>query len=189
MRKLAKAFHEDVMGKRIDGPTVGEAGEGYVKRIVSGEAVRCLVVADDVWHGEVVDKLRETGMWVLLTTRNASLVKPNERVVLDELEEEEAEDVLRGAARLPPGERLSDDAVRLLKICGHVAMDTAFVGSWSSVRATDNGVLKSSETWSGAVRHLTNQINAVRAQGQHLGVAGGMDDLDVNRLCAPGSCT
>lgn len=96
------------------------------------------MVADDVWE-EVVEKLRNTGTWVLLTTRNASMVHPDERVVEDKLTQEAAEDVLRGAARIPPGERLCDVAMKVLEICGHVAMDIAFVGSWSSVR-TANGM-------------------------------------------------
>lgn len=41
MRKLAKALHEDVMKSHVDAPTLGEAGESYVKRIVEQESLRC----------------------------------------------------------------------------------------------------------------------------------------------------
>ncbi|CAN0553487.1 unnamed protein product, partial [Ectocarpus sp. 12 AP-2014] len=147
MCKLAKALHEDVFKSRVDAPEVGEDGESYVKKIVELTKKRCLVVADDVWEKEVVEKLRETGMWVLLTTRFPVMVEPGERVFVDKLGETEAEDVLRGAARLPPGHRLCDDAVEVLEICGFTAMDIAFVGSWSSVRTVDNCAPKSNRVW------------------------------------------
>ncbi|CAB1112083.1 unnamed protein product [Ectocarpus sp. CCAP 1310/34] len=139
MHTLAKARYEDVMEKRVDTPAAGEDGESYVNKFVSRESLRYLVVADDVREVEVVEKLRKTGMWVLLTTRIASMVEPNERVLVDQLTQEEAEDVLRGAAGLPVGYRLCDDAMKVLEICGLRAMDIAFVGSWSSVRTADNG--------------------------------------------------
>lgn len=181
MRTLAKALHENVMEKRVEAPAAGEAGEGYAKRIVEQESLRCLVVADDVREVEVVEKLRKTGMWVLLTTRDASIVEPDERVVVDELTQAEAEDVLRGAARLSRGERLCDAAMNVLKICGHVAMDIAFVGRWSSVCTTTDGVRMSSRAWVDAVRDITTQIEDVRGQAQ-VGNGGGMDDLRVHRL-------
>ena len=71
--------------------------------------------------------------------------------MVDEPTRAKAEDVLRGAARLPRGERLCDDALSVLEICNHVAMDIAFVGSWSSVRTPDNCAPKSSRAWTHAV--------------------------------------
>lgn len=167
------------MHKRADPPAVGENGESYVKKIVSQESLRCLVVADDVWEAEVVEKLRKMGMWVLLTTRQPSMVGDNERVVVDELAQEEAEEVLRGAAGLPRGEHLCDGAMDVLKVCGFVAMDIAFVGRWSSVRAA-NGVPKSSRAWAGAVRDIETQIEDVRCQAL-ISNAGEMNDRDVSR--------
>ena len=184
MWELAKALHANVMENHVDPPTVGEDGERYVKKMVSQEKLRCLVVADDVWEAEVVEKLRETGMWVLMTTRTASvaasMVKPNERVVMDKLTPIEAEDVLRGAANIPPCESLCDGARDVLKICDHVAMDIAFVGSWSPVRAV-NGKLKSSKAWASAASAIMAEIDNVRGQAL-LESSGGMDDLDINRL-------
>lgn len=104
MRKLATKLHENVLKKRVQAPAVDEDGESYAKNVLSQRALRCLVVADDVWEASVVEKLRETGMWVLLTTRDVSIVEPDETVMLDELTEAEAEGVLRGAARLPAHE-------------------------------------------------------------------------------------
>lgn len=131
MLKLAKRLHEDVMKGGVDAPEAGEDGGCDVNKIVSREKLRCLAVADDVWDaGGVVEKLRETGMWVLITTRFPEMVKPKERVVMGRLTEAEAEDVLRGVAELPPDARLCDDAINVLGICGRVAMNIAFVGSW-----------------------------------------------------------
>ncbi len=177
MLKLAQALHKDVLKMCVRGPGVGEDGESYVKRIVEQKSLRCLVVADDVWESEVVDKLRKTGMWVLLTTRRAeSTVGAEQRVVVDKLTELEAEDVLRGAAELPQGERLCDDAMKVLEICEFVAMDIALVGSWTSVRTT-NGIPKTKKAWARTVGEIEAQIDHVRDQGL-VGNAGGMGDLD-----------
>lgn len=176
MHKLAKALHEDVMDQHVDSPEVGEDGASYVKRIVELKRKRCLVVADDVWEEEVVQKLRETGLWVLLTTRTGPKVgvEPNERVVVDKLNAAEAEDVLRGAARLPPGQRLCDAAADVLEMCGFTAMDIAFVGRWDSVRTT-HGVPMSREAWARTLREIIDQKATVENAGE-------IDDLDVNRL-------
>ncbi|CAN0399518.1 unnamed protein product [Ectocarpus sp. 12 AP-2014] len=174
MLKLAKRVHEDVMDEGVDPPAAREDGESYVKKIASQESLRCLVVADDVWEPSVVEKLRKTGMWVLLTTRFPEMVEPNERVVMDTLTEAEAEDVLRGAAELPPGESLCDGAKEVLKICGRVAMDIAFVGSWSSVRTADN------EAWASAVSEINIQIDAVKQV--YVGNPGEVGDRESNRL-------
>lgn len=94
------------------------------------------MVADNVWEKEVVSKLLETGMSVLLSTRQEELVTGAQGVPVrvDELSEADAESVLRKAAELSPGVRLPDDAVDLIELCGRVAMDLAFVGRWSIVR-------------------------------------------------------
>ncbi|CAM9378410.1 unnamed protein product, partial [Hapterophycus canaliculatus] len=179
MRKLAKAFHEGVMKRSVRAPMLDDDGDNYVKEIVSQENLRCLVVADDVWEPDVVEKLRNTGVWVLLTTRDASIVEPHEIVVLDELTATEAEGVLRGAARLPLDERLNDDAAEILEICGHVAMDIAFVGTWSSVRTGEDGVLKSRGAWADARRRIETEIQAVKGPAS---ADGRMTDVMVSRL-------
>ncbi|CAM9316105.1 unnamed protein product [Sphacelaria rigidula] len=181
MRLLAKEIHENVMKKCADAPAADEDGESYVEKIVSQKSLRCLVVADDVWEAEVVEKLRKTGMWVLLTTRISTIVKPSERVVVDELTQAEAEGVLRGAAGLTRDRCLPDGAMRVLEICGHVAMDIAFVGRWSIVCTADNGEPKSSVAWADAVKLIETKIHDVRAKAQ-VENAGWMGDLDVNRL-------
>ena len=166
MLKLAMRLHENAMNGVVDPPEAGEDGGSYVHKIVAQEKLRCLVVADDVWEKQVVEKLRETGMWVLLTTRFPEFVEPRERVVMDTLTEAEAEDVLRGAAELPPGERLCDAAMKVLEICDRVAMDTAFVGSWISQVETK----RKKNAWARAIAEI-------KAQG---GVIVGAE-RDVNR--------
>ncbi|CAN0088028.1 unnamed protein product, partial [Scytosiphon promiscuus] len=180
MGELSRWVHEDVMKGRVEAPGWFVDGESYVKTIMSRESMRCLVVADDVWEAKVVDRLRETGMWVLLTTPNPSIVKRRERVVLDSLTQQEAEEVLRVAAGLPRAQGLCDSAREVLEVCGRVAMDIAFVGSWGSVRITD-GVPKGSEAWAAAVRDILAKIDEVRAMLRSKN-AGKMSDVDVNRL-------
>ena len=165
MLKLAKRLHQDVMEERVAAPEAGEDGGSYVEKIVSQEKLKCLVVADDVCEAKVVEKLRATGMWVLLTTRFSEFVEDEKRVIMDTLTETEAEDVLRGAAELPPDERLCDDANHMLKICGRVAMDVAFVGNL--IRELK---IISKKAW-------VNTVEEIQAQG------GGVDvGRDVNRL-------
>lgn len=69
MQKLANTFREDVMGKRVAATVADEAGESYVRNVVLQNSLRCVVVAGDVWEEEVTEKLRNTGMWVLLTSK------------------------------------------------------------------------------------------------------------------------
>ena len=166
MLELAKSVRDDVMKGGVGAPDENEDGESYVNKIVSQEKLKCLVVADDLWEPSVVEKLRATGMWVLVTTRFPEMVEPNERVVIDQLTETEAEDVLRRAAELPSGTRLCDDAMKVLKICGRVAMDTSFVGSWICHGETK----RKEDAWARVVEEI-------KAQG------GGVDiERDDNRL-------
>eukprot|EP00903_Cladosiphon_okamuranus_P006306 g6184.t1 len=120
-------------------------------------------------------------MWVLLTARTASIVEPNERVFVDKLEPAEAEAVLRGAANLPADHRLCDASAGVREICGYTAMDIAFVGSWSSVRTSDNCPPKSSKSWAGAVAEITAQMIDVKGQA-HWRSAVVTSDLFINRL-------
>ncbi|CAN0179829.1 unnamed protein product [Scytosiphon promiscuus] len=179
--KVAKRINE--MVTCVDAPKVGEDGGSYVKKIVSQEKLKCLVVADDVWEKEVVESLRATGMWVLLTTRLPDMVAPEESVVIDTLTEMEAEDVLRGAAELPPGERLCDAANHVLKICGRVAMDTAFVGSWVCHVETK----RKKDAWARAVKNIEAQgggVGADRADNRHAVLRAGFEYLGTENVLA-----
>ena len=131
-----------------------------MKKIASEESMRCLVAADDVWEGQVVQTLRQTGMWVLVTTRLPEMAKPNERGVMNTLTDTKAEGVFRGAAELPPGERLCDNAIKGVRICGHVAMDVAFVGSWIRHVETES----KQDAWARAVEEIKARGGGVDAE-------------------------
>ncbi|CAM9124237.1 unnamed protein product, partial [Scytosiphon promiscuus] len=94
------------------------------------EELRCLVVADNVCEAEVLAKLKETGMWVLLTSRRPDVVRKGggKPVVVGRLLEADAEWVLRRASELPSDEPSPVGASDLLDLCGRAALDLAFVG-------------------------------------------------------------
>ncbi|CAM9689674.1 unnamed protein product, partial [Laminaria digitata] len=141
---LARMVHSDLEGGVGHPPVASDDGAAYIKRRMMETsyhdgikgAKKCLVVADNVWDKEAVSKLLETGMWVLVSTRDGQLVKGarGDVVGVDELSEADAESVLRRASELPPEARLPVGAVDLIELCGRVAMDLAFVGRWSTVR-------------------------------------------------------
>lgn len=140
MLRLARIVHEKVGCSVGRPPADDDVGETYVRhQIVKGHGGRglcCLVVADNVWEEEVIANLRDTGMWILVTTRQEELVTSmdGEIVSIDRLSEADAESVLRRAAELPAGIRLPDAAIDVVGMCSRVAMDLAFVGRWSTVR-------------------------------------------------------
>ena len=165
MLQLARMVYEDVGGSVGSAPRESDDGAAYVKqRMTRGQAdrgLKCLVVADNVWEREVVSKLLETGMWVLLSTRDGGLLTDaeGEAVGVDELSKVDAESVLRRAAELAPEVRLPDDAVDLIELCGRVAMDLAFVGRWSNVRGRRDGT-----AWSDATHKVRAEIEKVRSE-------------------------
>lgn len=142
--QLARTVFEGIGGSEGDPPKASDDGAAYVKQYMErghgGEGFKCLLVGDNVWEKELVSKLLETGMWVLLTSRDKVLVSivDGEAVGVAELSKADAESVLRGAAELPLDVHLPDDAVDLIELCGRVAMDLAFVGRWSDVRRTQD---------------------------------------------------
>ena len=121
MRTLAKKLHKEVLGNSGDDPaTVSGDITSYIKKLVAqgkrGEGgMSCLVVADDVWEAAVVDKLRQTGLSVLVTTRHDS-VGFDEKVMVDKLSLEEAENLLRSAAGFREDEHLPDEAQTILEL-------------------------------------------------------------------------
>ncbi|CAN0416302.1 unnamed protein product, partial [Ectocarpus sp. 13 AM-2016] len=83
-----------------------------------------LVVLDDVWEREVVDTLKLTGLQLLVTTRDRSVVSmPGECVEVGDMEENEALEVLRvgcGASKnleLPRAE-----ALQVVGDCGNLPL-------------------------------------------------------------------
>eukprot|EP00903_Cladosiphon_okamuranus_P014780 g13693.t1 len=162
MRQLARMVYEDIGGSVGIPPAKSEDGAAYIKQFVekghNGKGFKCLVVADNVWEEEVVSKLLETGMSVLVSTRHEELVtdKHGEAVGVDELSEEDAKLLLSKAAELPEGASLPDAAEDLVELCGRVAMDLAFVGRWSTVRGTE-----AREAWSKAVAKIKAEMDEI----------------------------
>ncbi|CAM9184093.1 unnamed protein product, partial [Ectocarpus sp. 4 AP-2014] len=164
MLQLALMVHEEIGGSvgRVPSACACKDSATYIKQRLeeghTGRGLKCLVVADNVWEEDVVSKLEETGMWVLLSTRDEAVVKlaRGKAVVVDELSQADAESVLKRAAELPPEARLPDDAVDLIKLCGRVAMDVAFVGRWSTVRGRHDRA-----SWSDAASTIRTEMEKV----------------------------
>ncbi|CAM9897766.1 unnamed protein product [Ectocarpus fasciculatus] len=162
MLQLARMFHGEIGGSVGRAPSGSDDGATYIKERLEkgygGKGLNCLVVADNVWEEDVVSKLVETGMWVLLSTRDEAVVQGvrGKAVVVDELSEADAESVLKRAAELSPEARLPDDAVDLIKLCGRVAMDVAFVGRWSTVRGRHDRA-----SWSDAASTIRAEMGKV----------------------------
>lgn len=179
MLQLAHMVFEDIEGSVGRRPNGSDDGLTYVKQHVEnghgGKGLKCLVVADNVWESDVVSHLLETGMWVLLSTRDEELVKraKGEVIGVDELSEGEAESVLRRAAELSPEARLPDDAMDLIELCGRVAMDLAFVGRWSTVRGRQDRT-----AWSDAACKVRAEMNKERVNAAE---SNGSEDSRVNR--------
>lgn len=116
----------------------------------------------------MVLKLRETGMWLLVTTRDGSLVRDAKRepVTVNELSDKDARLVLRRAVELPEDVRLPDTAIDVAELCGCVAMDLAFVGRWSVVRGR-----KDSQAWEDAIASIRTELDKMKGGGASDGKA------------------
>lgn len=192
MLQLARMVHGEIGGSVGRAPSGSDAGATYIKEWIEegheGKGLKCLVVADNVWEEDVVSELVETGMWVLLSTRDESIVKGarGKTVVVDELSEADAESVLKKAAELSPEARLPDDAVDLIKLCGRAAMDVAFVGRWSTVRgrhdrASWSDAASTIRAEMGKVGHDPDNDSAeiIRAKRRKAILQGGFEDLAI----------
>ncbi|CAM9487704.1 unnamed protein product, partial [Laminaria digitata] len=124
-----------------------------------GEGLRCLVVADDVWDAEVVEKLRETGMQVLMTTRERSLVEEGKRVSVEALTDQEAKDLLRATVQFPRDADLPAAAMTILDRCANVAMYVEFVGRWSILHTGEDGVPQDKSAWVKVVRAIDRNLD------------------------------
>lgn len=187
MDKLAKAVHEDIAGSRGFAPgsslCAHTDGSSFVHDVVTqssatGERLRCIVIADDVWEVEVLEELRKTGMWVLFTTRDPGLVKLSAAtlVAIDELTESEAETLLRGAAELPAGSRLPSAARGIIERCDRIANHLEFVGRWSHViQCEDSG------GWEDALAAINAEMDAI-CHDRAAGVGEEMDAFGERRI-------
>lgn len=148
-QEQAKAVHEHVARRTVG--ALGPSGDGavFVKESLSRghhrqKGRRCLVVADYAWEEEVVAKQRDTGMWILLTARSERLVEVGngKGVNVDQLSDDDAVSILRGAAELPACVPLPDAGRDIINLCGRAARDV-FVRQWGGVYKR-----KDSQAWS-----------------------------------------
>lgn len=174
MLELAKAVHEDVMGRICRAPTAEEDLAGYVKgrmdALHGGRGLRCLVVVDNVSDREVVAELRKTGMWVLMTTRSIDLVvdAEGEPVEVDRLSQGQAEALLRDASRLELGERLPDSAGEIIKLCNRFVLDVEFIGRWGPLRRRRHrrNFGDDDDPWWDAASKIREQLAVVKGEGE-----------------------
>ena len=81
----------------------GSADEAarHVSATIKSKNLRCLVVLDNVWDVEVVNVFASTGIHVLVTTRERTVIPPMYRgvmVVVGDMEEEEGLELLKKAS-------------------------------------------------------------------------------------------
>eukprot|EP00903_Cladosiphon_okamuranus_P014783 g13695.t1 len=120
--KLARMVYEFDGGSVGYSPGQTEDGAVYIKWFVeeghNGKGFKYLVVADNVWDKDVVSKLLETGMSVLVSTRHEELVTGagGEAVGVGKLSKIDAELLLSKAAALPEGACLPDAAEDLAEL-------------------------------------------------------------------------
>ena len=163
MQELARIFYTDVMKRVLEAPQLGQDGTSYVRNAITngngGNGLSCLVVADDVWDAEVVEQLRETGMRVLITTRERSLVDQGKSVSVKALTDDEAKDLLRATVQLPRDADLPNEAMDMISRCDNVAMYVEFVGRWSILQTGDDGVPQDREAWVEVVRAIDRDLD------------------------------
>lgn len=163
MLAFARKVYMDIFHGRGDPPSSSDDAITYVKKrmehlLIEGEGSKCLVVADGVLETEVVSQLLQTGMRILLTTRDEKLVTDarGKAVIVDKLSIYEAELLLKEAAALSPRTRLPDAALVLIELCDRVAMDMAIVGRWPTVQRS-----REDESWSTAIRKIRAEMEEV----------------------------
>ncbi|CAM9583355.1 unnamed protein product [Ectocarpus sp. 8 AP-2014] len=96
----------------------------YLKAVCADSASPRLVVLDDVWEREVVDTLKLTGLQLLGTTRDRSVVSmPGECVEVGDMEEDEALEVLRvGCGASNNLELPRAEALQVVGDCGNLPL-------------------------------------------------------------------
>ena len=169
MKHLAEMVDKNISERVRQNLVHPDSGTEHIKRYIQqgrqGRGLRCLVVADNVWDSEVVRELRKTGLWILITTRDKKVttLSPNDPGATGEISVEvheivdNAKLVLTRAAGLPDDVQLPDAALEVVELCGRMAMDLAFVGSWDLVHGReDRGV------WQDVVNIITVEQKLLR---------------------------
>lgn len=174
MRQLASMMHEEVMRSTGRAPTESENTTSFIRKLMEGgykgEGLRCLVVADDTWEPEVIAKLQETTIWVLVTTHDEKLVTNSggKVVALGDFSEDDSRLVLREAAELRKEVALPDAATELVELCGRFAMDLVSVGRWGTIRGNED-----LSAWSDAAVAIRAELEGAKMDVESDTAAGG----------------
>eukprot|EP00752_Nemacystus_decipiens_P008592 g7671.t2 len=172
MSLLAKTVYEELADSYGFAPGASpndpRDGSAFIRNFVCGTGraagqKRCLIVADDVWEVDILEELRNTGMWVLFTTRNPRLVETVEGSVVpvDQLSKSEAESLLSGAAELSTGSSLPSVAAKIIERCDRMANHLEFVGRWSIVKGSDD-----EEDWAEALSAIDAEMSAISGEAE-----------------------
>lgn len=162
MQELALMVHEEVVHGTGRPPT-SDNSTGFIRRLMErgrrGAGLRCLVVADNTWEAEVIAKLQETAMWVLITARDEKLVTDSggEVVALGNFSEIDSLLLLREAAELRKEEPLPDAATELVELCGRLPMDLVSVGRWGTIRGNEDA-----SAWSDAALTIRTELDGAQ---------------------------
>lgn len=127
VQRLAREM--DVVSENMGG--LDDCVRDIAFAVARDNSVPRLLVLDDVWHEEVVDALRPTGLQILVTTRLASVGRG---MIVGDMEDGEARELLRkksGAVALPAPEanqvrclvRHESSKLRFLLFAGHSSND------------------------------------------------------------------
>ena len=86
MEHLTRMVDKKYFGKGSPNLIYRDSGTEHIKRYIEqgrqGQGLKFLVVAENVWDPEVVRELRKTGMWILINTRDKTIMArlPNDPV-------------------------------------------------------------------------------------------------------------
>eukprot|EP00752_Nemacystus_decipiens_P013900 g12339.t1 len=124
-----------------------------------------LVVLDDVWEREVVDALLPSGVKVLVTTRDRSVVAvPTGCLELGDMTEEEALKLLwkTSSTMGQPGDEARTQMKKVATLCGHLPLVLAIAGSLPFVK----GKGSTAGAWGKLVDELENVATKMEASDE-----------------------
>ncbi|CBJ27849.1 NB-ARC and TPR repeat-containig protein [Ectocarpus siliculosus] len=159
VQRLAREM--DVVSENMDG--LDDCVRDIAFAVARDNSVPRLLVLDDVWHEEVMDALRPTGLQILVTTRLASVGRG---MLVGDMEEGEARELLSkksGAVALPVPE-----ANQVARDCGCHPLTLVIAGSLRCVREAPDSAL--------AWRELHSEIERIKRSSRGLEMATDSDE-------------
>ncbi|CAM9419423.1 unnamed protein product [Scytosiphon promiscuus] len=114
-----------------------EEAEQHLAEAASTDFAPRLVVLDDVWEREVVDAMRSSGLKVLVTTRDRSVVGvPGGGLEVGDMTRDEAMELLLRTSMTigQPGARVRTQMTKVVARCGRLPLLLAIAGSMPVVK-------------------------------------------------------